>query len=444
MRAATAVFLLGSILLAAPGGAQDPTSVDPAPTTEAEPAPPPPDHDAEAFRWETVAGQYTDPTSIFALHGYVNGVFASASPDWTAPDPTRPGPPGQLLVPNTDDASFQFDAGVVLSSQISPRTSILVEVHAVTDPSGRGAAGPGGLTLAFTEATASWEMAKDVLRVSGGLYWAPFGTVNRDWMSAQNMFSLIPRAAAAFPVHWNERGIRVDGAVSFSESSGLNYVASYGNGLEVPDITGQIGYNRNDSMAFVTRVGLFPGLGSRLDVGVSFAHNPLREPGEEELARPFDDPRRYDATIRAYGLDANLRLANASVRTYAIWSEEELSGVLAGDPTPANPQRFGFLLEGAYHFRLPRPVLAVGSLAPKVRFDLAEIDRLRDGGVALDRAEGYTLSFGLDVYPSSEIVESNVYPYRNFFVSLEYHLLRERTGPELDNDRFVARITGRF
>jgi len=62
----------------------------------------------------------------------------------------------------------------------------------------------------------------------------------------------------------------------------------------------------------------------------------------------------------------------------------------------------------------------------------------------VQRDNGYTISFGVNIYPSSEIVESGVYPYRNFFISFEYHLLREDTGPRLDNDRFVARITGRF
>lgn len=314
----------------------------------------------------------------------------------------------------------------------------------MTDPSGTGAAGPGGLTLAMTEATASWQMAKDLLRVSGGLYWAPFGTVNKDWMSAQNMFSLMPRASSAFPIHWNERGVRVDGALSFARSAGLNYVVSYGNGLEVPDITGQIGYNRNDSMAFVGRVGLFPGLGDKLDVGYSFARTELRPPGEADVERPPVDPRRYDALIRAQGLDATFRAANATIRSYAIWSSEDLSPATPEDPNPQDPRRLGFLVEGTYLFKLPKPVLSVGALAPKVRFDGAEIDYLRDEGRQLERAKGYTVSFGLNIYPSSEIVESNTYPYRNFFVSLEYHILREQTGPELDNDRFVARITGRF
>ncbi len=192
---AVATLLLGLALFSPAAAAQQPPAPveTPEPPPEPEPVlePDPPDASADEFRWTSVAGGYRDPTSVFALHGYVDGVFASASRDWIRPDPTRPGPPGQLLVPNANVASFQFDSGVILSSQISPRTEILVEVHAVTDPSGRGAAGPGGLTLAMTEATASWQIARDVLRVSGGLYWAPFGTVNNDWMGAQNVFSVV-------------------------------------------------------------------------------------------------------------------------------------------------------------------------------------------------------------------------------------------------------------
>jgi hypothetical protein len=194
----------------------------------------------------------------------------------------------------------------------------------------------------------------------------------------------------------------------------------------------------------VGRVGLFPGLGDRLDLGFSFARTRLRDPGEPELSRPLDDPRRYGALIRAQGLDANLRLADATVRSYLIWSSEDLSAALPEDPNPEDLRHIGFLLEGVYLLKLSRPVLSVGALAPKVRFDLGQIESLRGGATQVALDKGYTVSFGLNIYPSSEIVESGAYPYRNFFISLEYHLLREQTGPQLDNDRFVARITGRF
>ncbi len=258
------------------------------------------------------------------------------------------------------------------------------------------------------------------------------------------VFSLLPRAAAAFPVHWNERGVRVDGAKSFSRDAAINYVVSYGNGLEVPDLTGQLGYDRDDSKALVGRVGLFPGAGPRFDVGFSFARVRLREPGDAELARPLEDPRHYGALLRAQGLDANLRLGNGLVRSYLIWSSEDLSATVPEDPNPEDLHHLGLLLEGVYVLRLPHPVASVGAIAPKLRFDMVERESLLGSATGVQRDKGYTVSFGVNIYPSSEVIESPVYPYRNFYVSLEYHLLRERTGPTLDNDRFVARITGRF
>lgn len=441
MKKPLAAVLLGLTLLASTASAQTPAPETPTPTPTPEPGPPP---SAAPFRWQSVAGGYHDPTSVFALHGYLDGVFAGASRDWTRPDPTRPGPPGQLLVPNTNVASFQFDAGMVLSSQISARTEVQMELHLVTDPSGGGAAGPGGLTLALTEATASWQIAEDTLRLSGGLYWAPFGTVNHEWMGAQNVFSLIPRASSAFPVHWNERGIRLDGAKSFSEKAAVNYVVSYGNGMEVPDITGQIGYDRDDSKALVGRVGLFPGVGSKLDIGFSFARMRLRQPGAPELARPLDDARHYGALVRAQGIDANLRSGNGHLRSYLIWSSEDLEATAFTDPQPADLRHVGFLLEGTYVLRLPSPRLSVGAIAPKARFDLGQVEMLQRGGTEARRHKGYTTSIGFNIYPSSEIVESQSYPYRNFYLSLEYHFLHESTGEKLKNNRFVARITGRF
>jgi serine/threonine protein kinase len=200
---------------------------------------------------------------------------------------------------------------------------------------------------------------------------------------------------------------------------------------------------RRRQLRALVRQRAFPGLGERLDLGFSFARNRLREPGESELERPLDDPRHYGALIRAQGLDANLRLADATVRSYLIWSSEDLSAT-PPDPNPEDLRHRGFLLEGVYLFQLERPVLSVGALAPKVRFDYAEIESLHDAGARVERDKGYTVSLGVNIYPSSEIVGSGTYPYRNFFISLEYHVLRESTGPWLDNDRFVARITGRF
>ena len=34
------------------------------------------------YQWRIPGGQYIDPVSFFSLHGYVNGVYASASEQW--------------------------------------------------------------------------------------------------------------------------------------------------------------------------------------------------------------------------------------------------------------------------------------------------------------------------------------------------------------------------
>ena len=129
------------------------------------------------YQWVTPAGEYLDPTSFFSMHGYVNAVYAGESEEWTNPDPTQLGGPGQLLVPNTVNSSFQYDFALILSSEISERTRILVESHYVSDPSGGGAAGPGGITIAITEAAASFDLIPKYLTITGGLFWSPFGII---------------------------------------------------------------------------------------------------------------------------------------------------------------------------------------------------------------------------------------------------------------------------
>ena len=125
------------------------------------------------FSWQTPAGNYTDPTSFFSLHGYVNGVFAGTSKDWLAPDPTKLGPPGQLLVPNTKNSSFAYDFALIFGSELTERTRILLETHYVVDPSGSGAAGPGGITVAITEAAGSFDIIPKYLTMTAGLFWSP-------------------------------------------------------------------------------------------------------------------------------------------------------------------------------------------------------------------------------------------------------------------------------
>ena len=190
----------------------------------------------------------------------------------------------------------------------------MMEWHLVSDPGGRGAAGPGGLTMVMTEATASWDLVPTYLTLSAGLFWAPFATVNLDWLGAQNLFTLIPIASGIFPAHLNERGLRLDGAHAFNPKTAVNYVFSVGNGTQNFDISGQTAYDENDNKTLIGRVAVFPGLGQRLEFGISAATGQLRPEADGSLA--LDDPSRYAADFDAFAMDAIVRAGALKVRGY--------------------------------------------------------------------------------------------------------------------------------
>lgn len=258
------------------------------------------------FRWQTAAGDYLDPSSFFSLHGYVNGIYGSKSEGWTDPDPTQLGAPGQLLVPNTPNSSFQYDFAIIISSELSERTRIVFESHYVSNPSGNGTAGPGGITIAITEAAASYDLIPQYLTFTAGLFWSPFGIINEDWLGAQNNFSLVPRASGAYPVHYNERGIRINGYHHFSDNAGINYVMSIGNGVSNFNISGQQSFDNSNGKTVVGRVGIFPGLGKDLEIGISAMSGKMRE--VEDLSLPIGNSARYRNSADVFGIDAVLSL----------------------------------------------------------------------------------------------------------------------------------------
>lgn len=390
------------------------------------------------FGWQMAGGRYTDPTSLFSLHGYVDGVFASASPDWKASDPTQLAAPGQLLVPNTAQSSFQFDAALIFNSEPTDIHRIMLEAHLVSDPSGTGAAGPGGVTMAITEATVAWDILGHYLTVASGVFWAPFGIVSEDWLGAQSRFTLVPRAAGAFPAHYNERGVRLNGSVAFSEGFGVNYVASIGNGVQSFGIDGQSPFDANSSRSLIARLGLFPGLGSALEIGYSVHRGRLRD--ALDLERSPDDSQRYESSVFAHGLDAHLRLGAAEFRGYYIRSTETLGG--DADRAPPALLREGAMFEAMYDFEFGNDWVA--GLSPKARIDGIRLDTLEAEGDGTLQGTTLVYSVGFNFYPGGQALAFNAYPQRNIYLSFEYHIQQERTGPELDNDRFVARFTGRF
>lgn len=385
------------------------------------------------YSWKTAGRHYLVPLTFVSLHGYLQGVFGAPSKDWVAPDPTQVGAPGQLLVPNTADSSFQYDAALFVSTDIAAHTRSLLELHLVSDPGGQGAAGPGGLTFAVTEASASWDIYKSYFTLAGGLFWAPFGIVNVDWLGGQALFLLLPRASAAFPAHFNERGVRINGAKALGKGFGINYVASLGNGLNTFDIGGQRAFDPDDGKTVITRVGIFPGLGPDLEVGASFATGTLRDFGD--AAAPASDAQRYPGSFTAYGGDLVWQLGNLGLRSYYILSVESLGA--AGGVSPPDITRQGFMAETSYRFPVALPLGNVRIIAPKARFDWVSVDVLDATGAGATNMQTGVYSVGVDLRSAGMV---------GAVLSLEYHFQDEIKGfaTPLDNDRFVARLLAKF
>lgn len=403
------------------------------------------DLDASRYRWYTAAGRYADPTSFFSLHGYINGVFADYSQDWTAPDPTKLGPPGNVHVPNTPFASFQYDAALIIGSNLGDITSLLLELHFIPEPSGVGKAGPGGLAIGIPEAAVTIAVVPDYLNVSGGIYMAPFANVNHDYLLAQNLFTTLPKGLGAFPIHYNERGVRLDGAAELAPGFGLDYVLSVGNGLQQMDVRGQFSHDKNQDMTYQGRLGVYPGLGEKLEVAYSYCTGQLRSGAEADMTLPPDSPLHYESRFSAHGVDAIGFFGGLRVRGFLIASTEELSPVFAGDPDPPDINRFGYMAEADYRLIFSKPLWLLESIGPKVRYDFIRTAVLGGGGTQAAEMEGSVVSVGMNLYPVGSPVSFSTYPYVNYYLSLEYHVQNELgSRTELENDRFIFRVTGRF
>ncbi|MBL4706437.1 MAG: hypothetical protein JKY54_18055, partial [Flavobacteriales bacterium] len=267
------------------------------------------------YQWQIPGGNYIDATSFFSLHGYVNAVFAGESAEWTDGAMNGIGMPGQVLIPNTNKSSFQTDEALWISSEISSKTSLLMELHLVTSPSGVGAAGPGGLTFVLTEANAKFKVYKNLANIAIGTFWNPFGIHNNDWLGAQNQFTMIPYASSAFPSHFNEKGIRLDGFFGKKDKIGGNYVISLGNGYNAFDISGYGAVDQNDNKTISARASLFPLKDNKLNVGASFAAGLLSE-GDATIGDSL--PGYYDFSFQSFGADAILKIKDLKFRTYLI------------------------------------------------------------------------------------------------------------------------------
>lgn len=374
------------------------------------------------FQWKIPGGKYINPVSFFSMHGYVNAVFAAPSAQWTSSNFNGLGAPGQVLVPNTNNSSFQNDEALWISSELTENTSILMELHLVASPSGTGMAGPGGLTIVLTEANANWKIYKNYANISVGTFWSPFGIHNQDWLGAQNLFSLMPLASGAYPTHYNEKGIRVDGFLSHEENWGLNYVMSLGNGYDAWDISGYKSWDMNENKTFNSRVSVFPGFGENLNIGFSYANGLINE---GDTLSSINSSTYYDLSFNSIGIDLKATTKFVELRSYAILTQKNYQSPVSR--FVANDNVTGLMCEMSKPIEFKENKWC-RSIVPKLRWDYL----LNDKNFLVSNAlELSTISFGM-----------NFHINKSFNFSVDYNVLNEID--DFNNNRLITRVSAEF
>ena len=371
------------------------------------------------YQWRIPGGNYIDPTSFFSIHGYVNAVFAGESAEWMNGNMNGIGKPGHVIIPNSNTSSFNNDEAIWISSELGPKALIMMELHLVNDPSGGGAAGPGGLTFVLTEANLRYEVIKDYLSISMGTFWSVFGTHNQDWLGAQNLFSTIPLASGAYLTHFNEKGVRLDG--HFKKGNwGINYVFSIGNGFNAYDISGYNSFDLNNDKTVNGRISVFPGLKRDLNIGFSYGRGLLFE---QDINADPQTIGYYNNNFEALGLDLVWERNDFKFRSYLISSEQMLSN----QNNSLDLSAMGWMGELSYVVELDNKI-GVKNIIPKFRFDMLEKDQFDP-----ELSDTYqTIGVGL-----------NFHILDNFLLSMDYNWVNEESF-KLDNDRFILRASANF
>lgn len=382
----------------------------------------------DKYQWQIPGGKYVDPVSFFSLHGYVNALYAGPSDQWSDGYFNGLGVPGQMNIPISNVSSFTQDAALWIGSELTDDVSVVIELHlhntgtghhrefeGVEDPSQVRAA----VGLVITEANVRFKILKNYLALSAGTFWSVFGIQNKDWLSAQNLFSTIPLASGAYLTHYNERGVRLDGYVNNGDW-GMNYVFSVGNGYNTWDFEGYSHLDFNENKTINTRISVFPGLGDQLNVGLSYGTGLIFEQNRD--AYPSTE-RFYNSEFDAFGLDLTGNYAGLNVRSYFITSNERFYN----DQENIKLPNTGLMAEISYDYDLDGK-LGLKSIHPKFRFD-----RLDKSEFTEAESDVYTtISAGLNL----QIKE-------NLLFSIDYNWLDEEKNT-INNNRLVARLAASF
>lgn len=324
-----------------------------------------------------------------------------------------------VIVPNTNNASFNNDEALWISSELGDKLLVMMELHIVNDPPGSGAAGPGGITFVLTEANFRYELIKDYLAVSMGTFWSVFGIQNQDRLGAQNLFSTMPMASGAYLTHFNEKGLRLDGHFELN-GWGFNYVMSLGSGFNAYDIRGYNSFDLNSNNAFNTRVSVFPGFQKDLNIGFSYSNGLLFK---QDLTASADSQEFFDNNFEAYGLDALWQINDLKVRSYLISSTQKL----ANSNETIDLNALGWMSEVSYRIST-KGKLGIDAIIPKFRYDF--LDKAEFDSQLSDKYQ--TTGLGL-----------NFQIQNNFILNVDYNWINEEKI-KLNNDRFILRASVNF
>ena len=281
------------------------------------------DSTLQGLRRHTPSGEYTDPASFFRFHGYVTLSYTESGADLGA----DPGATPQILVPGpgrrgTTQGGFRSDAALFVGGEPFENVAGLVEIHFVGN----------ALDPVITEAKVTWDVVpvepgrQSTFRLIAGRFWTPFGIHNNEWFSALNRFSLVsPAAAEAVPAHVNEVGVMAEGETRLGDGTGINWVASVGNGVPgfdlMPNVMGT-GQDGDANRTVTGRLGFVTGSRVRVSLGASGMIGTMRD--GEDPSRAVDDVMRYGADVQALGGDLSLRSRRFNLRSYLYWSREGL------------------------------------------------------------------------------------------------------------------------
>lgn len=382
----------------------------------------------DPYQWRIPGGKYIDPASFFSLHGYVNALYAGPSKQWMEGSTNGLGYPGQMNIPLANTSSFGQDAALWIGSEVAENVSVVLEIHLHKNGSGHHGEfeninpedAKAYIGLFITEANVRVKLIKDYLSVSAGTFWSVFGIQNKDWLSAQNLFSTMPLASGAYLSHYNDIGVRFDGFLN-KGNWGVNYVVAVGNGYDEWSIDGFGHADINENKTINGRVSVFPGLGENLNIGLSYGQGLFAQYDHHNV-----DPNAvgiYDHSFEAFGVDLTGKWKNLSLRSYYISSSEQYTN----DQEEFDLPHTGFMAELKYDFPMEGK-LGINSIIPKFRFDT--LDKSEFIEEASDQYQSLSAGINFEIK-------------KNVVFALDYNWFDEKYH-KLDNDRFIARITANF